>query len=264
MRFRVLGPLSVEADDGSLLLLQRPSQRATLVALLLHGSLTAGRTQLIDAIWGDDPPDGADAALRVRISQLRGALTGHARIHTLQAGYRLVVRDGELDAQDFRALTTRGRRALDDGRLREAAIHLEQAIGLWREPALADVPDTPLLRSAASALLQRRQDAREWLIDARLSLGHHHELLGLIRAAVAADPFCEHQYVQLMLAEYRCGHKTAALAAYARLRTMTARELGLDPGPEAQEMLRRILADTEDLQFVPRLLARTPGPSPSA
>ncbi len=254
MRFGVLGPLSVEADDGVPVILPRPSQRATLAVLLLLAPGPVPGPQLIDALWGEDAPDGAGAALRVRISEVRRALAGRSGIQTLPAGYRILAGPGEVDAEVFGTLATRGRQALDDGRPREAAACLTQACALWRDPPLADVPDTPPLRAAASALLERRRDVREWLVDARLTLGHHYELLSQIRASVAAEPLAEHQYVQLMLALYRCGHKTAALDAYARLREMTAREFGLDPGPEAQEMLRRILADTEDLQFTPRLL----------
>jgi len=259
VRFGVLGPLTVAADDGTPIDVPRPAVRATLAALLLLSATGSGastpRAQLIEAIWGAHPPPGADGALRVRISGVRRALTGRLEIVTGALGYRIMLAGSELDADEFRTLTTRGRQSLDDGYPREAATLLTRACALWREPLLADVPDTPPLRAISATLLDRRQQAGEWLVDARLSLGHHYELLSEIRAAVATDPLSEHQYVQLMLALYRCGHKAAALDAYSRLREMTAREFGLDPGPEAREMLRRILADAEDLQFRPRLLA---------
>ena len=66
------------------------------------------------------------------------------------------------------------------------------------------------------------------------------------RAVLAADPLSEHPHVQLMLALYRCGQKVAALDAYSRLREVTTREFGQDPGPEANEMLRRILDDSPE------------------
>ena len=91
-------------------------------------------------------------------------------------------------------------------------------------------------------------------MDARLALGQHHEMLSQIRAGLAADPMSEHPHVQLMLALYRCGQKVAALDAYSRLRELTTREFGQDPGPEANEMLRRILDDSPDLRFQPRPL----------
>ena len=59
----------------------------------------------------------------------------------------------------------------------------------------------------------------------------------------------------LMVALYRCGQKSGALAAYTRLRDMTTREFGQDPGPEAQALLRQILADSHELMLRPRIQA---------
>jgi DNA-binding SARP family transcriptional activator len=258
MRFSVLGPLVAEADDGTPLVLGRPSQRSTLAVLLLHAAQPPTRTLLIDALWGDDPPADAETALRVRMRDVRRALGGcHDRLVTHNSGYQIIVAPAELDANGFRSLAAGGRAALDNGDAAEAARLLDQACGLWREPPLADLPDTPVMRAVATALLEHRRDTREWLIDARLALGQHHEILAKVRELVAADPLPEHPHVQLMLALYRCGQKSAALAAYSRLRDQTAREFGQDPGPEAQALLAQILADSPDLMFRSSLLTAT-------
>jgi DNA-binding SARP family transcriptional activator len=256
MRFSVLGPLSAEADDGTPLALGRPSQRGTLMVLLMYAQQPPTRALLIDALWGGDPPGDAETALRVRMRDLRRALPGQGRdrLITHQSGYRMVVGPGELDASSFGALAAHGRAALDGGNAEDAARLLGQACNLWREPPLIDLPDTPAMQLTANALLQQRRDAQEWLIDARLALGQEHEVLAQIRTIVAADPLAEHPYVQLMLALYRCGQKSAALAAFTRLRDLTTREFGQEPGPEAQALLRQMLADSPDLMFRRRLL----------
>jgi DNA-binding SARP family transcriptional activator len=256
MRFSVLGPLLAEADDGTPLALGRPSQRRTLTVLLMYAQQPPTRALLIDALWGEDPPGDADTALRVRMRDLRRALAGQGRdrLITHQSGYRMMVQPGELDASSFGALAAHGRAALDKGSAEDAARLLGQACSLWREPPLIDLPDTPAMQLTANALLQQRRDAQEWLIDARLALGQEHHVLAQIRAAVAADPLAEHPYVQLMLALYRCGQKSAALAAFTRLRDLTTREFGQEPGPEAQALLQQMLADSPDLTFTPRLL----------
>jgi DNA-binding SARP family transcriptional activator len=262
VRFSILGPLVAEADDGTPLALGRPSQRGTLAVLLLHASQPASKSLLIDALWGDNPPGDADTALRVRMRDVRRVLAGNDRIATHPAGYQIVVRPGELDADDFLGFSGRGRTALDSGNAEDAARLLEQACRLWRDPPLADVPDTAISRAAATALLEQLRATREWLMDARLALGQHHALLSQIRTVVAADPLSEHPHVQLMLALYRCGQKVAALDAFSRLREVTTREFGQDPGPEASEMLRHILDDSPELEYRPRALAVGTSPRP--
>lgn len=247
MRFGVLGPLLAQADDGSPLVLGRPSQRSTLAVLLLHAAQRPTRPLLIDALWGDNPPTDADTALRVRMSDLRRALGDCGRLVTHQSGYRLILKPGELDSATFGNLASDGRAALDSGRPEDATRMLSQAVALWRDPPLADLPDTPLMGLLRTALMEQRRDVREWLIDARLALGQHHAALAEIRACIAADPLAEHPHVQLMLALYRGGQKAAALAAYTRLRDLTVREFGQDPGPEARALLSQMLADSPAL-----------------
>ena len=265
MRFSVLGPLLAQADDGEPLVLARPSQRSTLAVLLLHAANPPTRRLLIDALWGDDPPADADTALRVRMSDLRRALGECCRLITHQCGYHLLVKPGELDAAAFSNLASSGRAALDSGRPGDAARLLLEAASLWRDPALADLPDTPLMGLVRNALIEQRRDVLEWLIDARLALGQHHGALAEIRACIAVDPLAEHPHVQLMLALYRGGQKAAALAAYTRLRDLTVREFGQDPGPEARALLDQMLADSPALMAPPRTLpAAVTGGGPTA
>lgn len=261
MRFSILGPLLAEADDGTPLVLARPSQRGTLAVLLLHAGLPPTRSQLIDALWGDNPPADPDTALRVRMRDVRRVMGSCGRLVTHQSGYQMVIRRGELDAERFGELAARGRAALDADRPVDAARRLAHASGLWRSPPLADLPDTPVMQLARMALLDQRRDVQEWLIDARLALGLHHEVLADIRACVAAEPLAEHAHVQLMLALYRCGQKSAALAAYGRLRDLTIREFGQDPGPEARELLGQMLADSPGLMSRPKPLATSESPA---
>jgi DNA-binding SARP family transcriptional activator len=257
MRFSILGPLLAHADDGEPLVLARPSQRSTLTVLLLQAGRPPTRGLLIEALWGDDPPADADTALRVRMSDLRRALGGCCRIITHQWGYHLLVKPGELDAATFSDLASSGRAALDSGRPGDAARLLMEAASLWRDPALADLPDTPRMGLVRNALLEQRRDVQEWLIDARLALGQHHGALAEIRACIAADPLAEHPHVQLMLALYRGGQKAAALAAYTRLRDLTVREFGQDPGPEARALLDQMLADSPALMAPQRTVPAT-------
>ena len=54
MRFRVLGPLEIESDDGPVVVSgQRP--RALLTALLLQPNTLVSTDRLVDALWGAGP-----------------------------------------------------------------------------------------------------------------------------------------------------------------------------------------------------------------
>lgn len=250
MRFLLLGPLIVQADDGTAVPLPRRSQRSTLAVLLLNSRWPITREELIGSLWPEDAAAAsADTALRTRVSDLRRIL-GRDRIVTTAAGYAIALREGEADFVNFDRLARLGRAALDSGHVEEADQLLSRACALWREPALLDLPDTAPIHLTRTALLDARRLAAEGLIDARLELGCHRELLTQIRACIALSPLHEHPHVQLMLALYRSGQKAMALEAFTRLREITTRDLGQDPGPEAQLLLGAILADD------PRLLAQ--------
>ena len=81
MEYRILGPLEV-LEDGQPVPLGGSKQRALLVILLLHANEVVSRDRLIDELWGGSPPDTAQTALHVHVSQLRKIL-GSETIVTL-------------------------------------------------------------------------------------------------------------------------------------------------------------------------------------
>src|SRR5213079_2586582 len=102
MDFRILGPLEVVAPDGPVPL-GGAKQRALLAVLLLRANEVVSTDRLIDAIWGEEPPETAAKALQVHVSQLRKAL-GPDVIRTQAPGYALELAAGELDLDRFRRL----------------------------------------------------------------------------------------------------------------------------------------------------------------
>ncbi len=168
-----------------------------------------------------------------------------ARLQTHPSGYLITAGPGELDLDDFRDLARRGREALDAGDARLAATLLSQAVELWRDPPLADLPAVP----ARERLLGQRKDTQDALTDARLAAGEHRQMLTDLRAVVAADPLHEHAWAQLITALYRSGARTEALAAFGRLRMTLISAYGIDPGPELQDLHQRVLADDPGLML---------------
>src|SRR5438067_36487 len=68
MDFRILGPLEVYAGDA-VVPLGGAKQRGLLAMLLLHAGEVVSNDRLIDALWGEQPPDTALKALQVHVSQ---------------------------------------------------------------------------------------------------------------------------------------------------------------------------------------------------
>src|SRR5689334_18498606 len=96
LRFGVLGPVRAWRGDEPLPT-GSPQQRAQLAALLLREGRTATASELIDALWGDEPPSRALATVRTYASRLRKIL-GPEVLHSESGGYALRLSEGdELD-----------------------------------------------------------------------------------------------------------------------------------------------------------------------
>src|SRR5690348_11127390 len=106
MEFRILGPLEV-ISDGRVLDLGGHKQRTVLALLLLEPNRVVSSDRLIDALWEDEPPETAQKALQVHVSQLR-KLIGRERLETKPTGYVLHVEPGELDLARFERLHEEG------------------------------------------------------------------------------------------------------------------------------------------------------------
>src|SRR5436190_12928855 len=107
MEFRILGPLEA-SEDGCGLDLGAHKHRALLAVLLLDANRVVSTDRLIDALWEDEPPETAQKALQVYVSQLR-KIVGRERLERRAPGYRLFVEPGEFDLERFARLRAEGR-----------------------------------------------------------------------------------------------------------------------------------------------------------
>ncbi|MFG2645790.1 BTAD domain-containing putative transcriptional regulator [Streptomyces sp. NPDC048370] len=244
LRFGVLGPVRAWRD-GVGLPSGSPQQRALLAALLLRDGRTATAAELIDAIWGDEPPSQALAAVRTYASRLRKILDAGVLVSE-SGGYAIrTARSGALDlnvAQDLAAEADKLRSAGDRAAARS---RLNKALGLWDGEALASVPG-PYADTQRTRLEEWRLQLLESRLDMDLEAGAHAEAVSELTALTAAHPLRERLRELLMLALYRSGRQAEALAVYADTRRLLADELGVDPNPELSRLQQRILrADAE-------------------
>lgn len=252
MEFRLLGPLEVTDGDVAVRV-AAGKQRALLAALLLDANRTVPSSRLVDDLWGDDVPASASKMIQIYVSRLRKALAD-GRLETRGSGYALRVEAGELDLHRFQTLVADARAAAHDDV--EKASHLfEEALSLWRGPALAEF-DEPFARIAAAHLEELRVSTVEDAVDVSLELGRHAELVAEIEQLVARHPHRERLRGQQMLALYRSGRQPEALAQYRAARARLADELGIEPGRALRELEAAILRQDSALDSPgPRLPA---------
>ena len=249
MEIGVLGPFEVSVGDrrvefGS------AKERALLALLALEAGSVVSTDRLVDAIWGEEPPESVPVSLRVLVSRVRKALGDEAgALATRSPGYVLAIDPERVDGIRFERLAARGREELAAGDALAAAATLRDALALWRGSPLAGLP----LMSAhgeVSRLEEARIAALEDRIDADLGCGRQVVVAGELESVIAQHPLRERLWRARMLALYRCGRQADALAAYQQLRDTLVDELGVDPSRDVVELQRKILAQDPSLDFV--------------
>ncbi|WP_051793805.1 BTAD domain-containing putative transcriptional regulator [Kibdelosporangium aridum] len=223
-----------------------------LAALILQANRTVSYERLTTAVWGDNPPNSATAALHTYVFRLRKAFgdvdpTGLDRIVTYKTGYLLHIQPGELDLEVFRAHVERGRAASAAGRFEQAATELDAALELWRGTVLSGVSGELVAQQSAS-LDEAYISAVEQRVEVKLNLGVTAELIPELNALIASYPLRERLREQAMLVLYRSGRQAEALAMYQDVYRVLSDELGIQPGPALQELHRRILSGDPTLR----------------
>ena len=131
--FGILGPLEARRDGAEVALGGRV-QRAVLALLLLEAGRVVSIDRIADELYAGDAPATALTQVHRQISDLRRAL-GEEAIETRPPGYVVHVGPEELDLRRFEALSARA----DEAEPAEAVAALDEALGLWRGDALADL-----------------------------------------------------------------------------------------------------------------------------
>jgi predicted ATPase/DNA-binding SARP family transcriptional activator len=243
LQFCVLGPVSV--DDGGPVALGGAKPRALLATLLLAKGETVPRHELVSALWGETPPTNAVQALQVHVHHLRKAI-GSDRLATHGTGYRLALEPGELDLEVAERALASARAAVEEGWAHDGAAAARAGLDLWRGTALADLEDEPIAFEARR-IEELRLALQETLVDAELALGHHDRVLATLDRLIAAEPYRERFREQHVLALYRAGRQTEALAAYQAARTTLLDDLGLEPGPGLRDLHQAVLRQDASL-----------------
>lgn len=239
--FRILGPVEVWAD-GEPVQLGSPKQRAALTLLILEAGRVVSTDQLVDALWGEQPPRTAATSLQNFVSRLRKVL-GNETLVTKAAGYQLAIRPEQVDAERFRRLYEEAKA----GEAAERSAKLVEALAMWRGPPLAEFRFDSFAQAEVGRLEALQLTILEERIEADLAAGRQAELVGELEALVAQHPHRERLRGHLMLALYLSGRQAEALQAYLDARSKLVDELGIEPGPELKSLHASILRQDSSL-----------------
>jgi DNA-binding SARP family transcriptional activator len=246
LKFSILGVMEIEAE-GSRAEVQGAFQRTLLVALLVSEGRLVSTESLTYELWGEHPPRNSENALQAHISRLRRKLKTFEpdrpseRLMSSSSGYRLALADEELDAIQFmRTLREVHSQPLMDPD--EAARKLRWALSLWQSPAFGGPSGGRICQAAATRYEEARHAVLELLYDYELRVGNHTKIIPELRELNESRSLNERLCEQLMVALYRAGRQTDALAVYRRMWSRLNDELGIEPSPTLQRYERAILA----------------------
>jgi DNA-binding SARP family transcriptional activator len=243
-KFGLLGPMLVTVADRPVAL-GTPKQRAVFAMLLINRNRSVGTESLIDATWDESPVPAARTSIHSYVSHLRRRLGGAGVdpkvLESAPPGYRLNVADGDCDLDRFIAGKTAGMRAAAASRFEEASGHLSAALAEWRGPVLDDLRSFPFVAEFATALAEDHMVAHVAYAEAEIACGRANAIIGELEALAAKNPYHEPLWAQLITAYYVVERQSDALAAYRRLKSILAEDLGIDPGPTLSTLHERIL-----------------------
>jgi DNA-binding SARP family transcriptional activator len=246
--FRVLGPLQAEYR-GESVGLGGLRQQTLLAMLLVDVNQVVHVERLIDAIWDGTPPPSARTQIRICVSGLRRLFALrrlYNAIETHPVGYRLRVDRACIDLCLFEDLLTRGRRAAEEHRPKEAVDLLRAALALWNGELVTGL-ESQRLRAVAAKYKEERLAAVEECMDLELQLGRHRQVAGELFGHVTDNSFREKMREQLMLALYRSGRQADALEEFSKARRLFSDELGIEPSENLRTLQQAILASDPTL-----------------
>jgi predicted ATPase/DNA-binding SARP family transcriptional activator len=259
MHIGLLGELEVLDDDKRDVVVTGAKLRALLAVLALHAGRAVPADQLVDALWGEEPPSAVRNGLQGLVSKLRRALGSTSLVAMRGGGYTLEVPPEAVDVHCFERLVAEGRIAAGGGNHEHAIELLAEADSLWRGDALAEFAYEEFASAEVSRLSEMRLAAVEERLDMELQLGRHRAVISELEALVTAHPLRERPRGLLMIALYRAGRQADALRIFQEGRHVLGDELGLDPGPELRQLEAAILAQDPSLD-APATVARPTAP----
>lgn len=215
-----------------------------LMALLADDLRTGCSTaRLVEGLWPDEQPENPTKALQILVSRARAKL-GSDLIASTPTGYRLSLREDQVDASAVLRCASTSARHSRAGEHEAALADAEAGLALWEGvPGAGTVPDDPV-----SALRKERASTYRSLVRARAlalsRLGRRAEAVEPLSDLVRDRPRDEELLLELLHCEAATLGPSAALARYEAYRGSLRDELGTDPGAPLQAAHQQLLQAT--------------------
>ncbi|MBO1413745.1 tetratricopeptide repeat protein [Streptomyces sp. FH025] len=261
MRFQVFGGLRVRRGETALEV--GPRHRHTvLAALLVAQGRVLSTSDLVDLVWGDDPPPTAVNQLHRHVGNLRRLLepdlpprSAGSWLHSAPSGYRLdTSAAAENDLTRFDDLLARVRAGGPD-----APAHCRELAELVRRPLLTGLDPAALVRPHFAALERARRAAATEAVTAATEAGDAAPLLAAVYEVTRSAPFDEPLHAAMVRGLTSVGRRAEALSLFEAVRQRLAEELGVGPSAALraaqQEALREpdVTAPRASVPTVPPL-----------
>jgi SARP family transcriptional regulator, regulator of embCAB operon len=265
LRFEILGEVRV-LRGGVPLPLGPAKQQAVLAVLLLQAGRPVPTHQIVDAVWGDDPPENGANVVQKYVAGLRRVLdpdraprTPGELLALTGSGYVLRA-EGAVDADDFSAAITRAEAEQAAGQAAAASATLRAGLALWRGEALAGLTG-PVFDAARVRLADARATAWERWAELGVAQGRAAAVIPEVARLVDEFPLREGLRVQQMVALHRVGRQAEALAVYRDAREFFLDEVGAEPGEQMRNAHLSILRNDDPVSPAP---IAVPAPRPPA
>ncbi|WP_342750268.1 AfsR/SARP family transcriptional regulator [Amycolatopsis australiensis] len=221
-------------------------QQALLAALVLRPGVTVGPGELLDGVWGMEPPGTGGRVLPVYVHRLRkclrapGERTPDSVIGRTRGGYRFDGAGVRIDTARLAQLDADAGAAEEAGDLAAAVSSCSAALALFHGEPLAGLPG-PFAEGQRLRLSERR--CALWTRKARLQLrlGRYAAVADELSAVLALEPLREPLAALLMRALQATGRRAEAIAVYGRTRDRLAADLGVEPGEELRRTHRAVV-----------------------
>jgi DNA-binding SARP family transcriptional activator/tetratricopeptide (TPR) repeat protein len=244
LRIGLLGPVRAWLDDTEVAV-GPPRQQTLLAVLATNANQVISRSELIDAIWGTEPPASAVGSVHTYVAGLRRALEPARKtfqvLVSAGSGYSLRLGPEGVDAERFTRYRRNARQLVVGGDPEAALAEFDRALALWAGTPLGGLGG-PFADIERQRLDELRLDVVEERADLLLTLCRSAEVVGQLRDVLVDHPLRESTRALLITALHQQGRVGEAKAAYRDGARLLDDRLGVQPGPA----LRRVFETLTD------------------